>query len=317
MVRITDMTPSCLDAFSPTRGQLTALLDLLLSAGADFVEMPAQMYREIDPPSFNRLVLRIGSPDETADYPEVTRFICRISGMAAGPEVISEIQMNEVKELHLFSRYGMQNVRITGLDDLLCHDYEASFALIKKQFGGRIEFCPENSFYCATATAVEWILNGGTNIVTAFGGIGGKAPLEEVLLALRVIKKHKPGASYTMFPEITALLEEIMSVRFHDRKAVIGKRIFDVESGIHVDGILKRPGMYEPFMPELVGASRRFIVGKHSGRNSIRVKLREVGFDPARYDCDGMLGRVREESIKKHTSLTDEEFIELANRHRK
>ncbi len=148
-------------------------------------------------------------------------------------------------------------------------------------------------------------------------GNRGKDSLEEVLIALRVVKRHKPAASFAMLPQIAALMEDILSIRYPDRKAVIGMRFFDVESGINVVGILKKPSLYEPFMPELVGSSRKFVIGKHSGRNSMVVKIAELGLDPGKFDCPALLRAVREESIKKNTGLTDEEFFELIMRHRK
>jgi Isopropylmalate/homocitrate/citramalate synthases len=152
----------------------------------------------------------------------------------------------------------------------------------------------------------------GHGYCRSFGGLGGKAALEEVLLALRVIKRYRPGASYAMFPRLAALIEEITIRRFSGRKAVIGGKIFDVESGIHIDGILKKPEMYEPFLPELVGRGRRFFVGKHSGKKAVLIKLAELGLDPEDYDGSALLDEIRCLSTEKMSSLTDEELLNIA-----
>jgi homocitrate synthase NifV len=136
------------------------------------------------------------------------------------------------------------------------------------------------------------------------------------MLSLRVIRRHRPNASYDILPRIALLIEEITGVRYPDRKAVIGRTIFNVESGIHVDGILKKPQMYEPYLPELVGRHRRLIVGKHSGRKSIAAKLRELGYASADFDVAHLLSAVRAESVGTMTSLTDEEFKIIAERHK-
>lgn len=313
MLKITDMTLSCLEWFDPSADELTELYSQLLSLGVDFIEMPADVYDIIRPAPSNRVVLRISSQDEASGYPEIVRFICRRNGMVSGPSIVSEIQINDVKEINRLSQYGApQNVRLVGLDDILCHDYLSAFSTIKKQIKGRIEFCPENSYCCATASAVEWAACDGTDIVTSFGGLSGKAPLEEVLLALRFAIRYKPGASFAAFPQISELMEQITSRRFSDRKAVIGRRIFEVESGIHVDGILKKPQMYEPFLPELVGNSRKFVIGKHSGRKSVAAKLRELGYSADDFALARLLSEIRDESVKKQSSLTDDEFERLA-----
>lgn len=313
MLRLTDMTLSCISAYRPDAEQLKRLYSLLCSLGTDYIEMPAAAYEVICPENPQKIVLRLSSPGEASDYPEITRFVCRMNGMASSASVTREIQMNDVKEIgHLGQPDLPGNIRLIGLDDIFSHDYAAAFSKIISHVGVRIEFCPENAHFCATAAALEWAAAGGSDIVASFGGLGGKAALEEVLLSLRVTRRYRPTASYSVLPDIAALVEEMTGARFPDRKAVIGRTIFNVESGIHVDGILKKPLMYEPFPPELVGSLRRFIIGKHSGRKSVSAKLRELGYSSSRFDITRILSAVREVSIGKTASLTDAEFETIA-----
>ena len=318
MIRITDITLSCLAAFHPSPEQISRLYGLLVHIGSDAIEMPVSAYKAIQPTSSAKIVLRISSPLEIDDYPEINRFVIRQNGFEVSNNIMTELQINDIKELTFLGQNNVhKKVRLTGLDDVICHDYEKAFSKILKNLKGcRVEFCPENSVSCATAAAVEWLAAGGTDIAASFGGIGNKAALEEVLLALRVVRRYKPSATYDVFPEIAAVLEEIVSQCFDDRKAVIGRGIFEVESGIHVDGIMKKSKMYEPFLPELVGRSRKFVTGKHSGRKSISAKLSEMGLPPENFDIQKILGAVRKESIRKQTSLTDEEFIQIAQHYR-
>jgi homocitrate synthase NifV len=317
MIRITDMTLSCIEAFCPSARQLKDLYALLLSIGSDYIEMPAAVYDIIKPASADKILLRVSNPGQTADYPNLNRFICRKSGFVFSSVMTMEIQINDIKEINLLGQAEEPGpIRLVGLDDVLCHDFTSAFIKMQKRAKGHVEFCPENSYSCATAAAIEWIMSGGTDLAAAFGGIGGKAPLEEVLLALRVVKRHKPSASFAVLPQLAALMEEITGTRYSDRKAVIGRKIFDVESGIHIDGILKKPQMYEPFLPELVGGCRKLIVGKHSGRKSIGAKLQEMGYSAGDFDIAQILSDVRDESVIRESSLTDEEFYQIALYHR-
>lgn len=316
MIRITDITLSCIEAFSPSKEQLERLYALLVRIGPDAVEMPVSVYKTLKPPPGN-VILRLTAPAEAAAYPELGRFICRQTGYETAPSIMTELQVNDIKELTFLGQTDAPGgVRLAGLDDVLCHDYEKAFAKIRGSLKGRVEFCPEDGFSCATAAAVEWIEAGGTDVAASFGGIGGKAALEELLMALRVIRRYKPSASYDVFPEAAGVLEEIVSCRFSNRKAVIGRGIFDVESGIHIDGIMKKPKMYEPYFPELVGRCRRLVIGKHSGRKSIAAKLTEMGVPSGDFDISRILGIVRKESVSKRSSLTDEEFFKIAERYR-
>ncbi len=45
---------------------------------------------------------------------------------------------------------------------------------------------------------------------------------------------------------------------------------FAHESGIHVHGVLNNALTYEPISPELVGHSRRIVLGKHTGANAVK-----------------------------------------------
>ena len=317
MIRITDITFSYLEAFRPSKDLLEQLYALLVRIGPDAIEMPGWVYDCIRPSSPNHIVLRVPAPSEMADYPEINRFVCRQNGYDASGSVMTEIQMNDIKELTFLGRNNASShVRLVGLDDVLCHDYKKAFAKILNNAKDRVEFCPEDAFSCATAAAIEWINAGGTDLAVTFGGLGGKAALEEVLQALRVVRRHKPNASYDVLPETAAVVEEIVSRRFDDHKAVIGRGIFDVESGIHVDGIMKKPKMYEPFFPELVGRSRKLVIGKHSGKKSIAAKLAENGFLAGEFDISRILDVVRKESVSKRSSLTDDEFFGIAERYR-
>lgn len=67
-------------------------------------------------------------------------------------------------------------------------------------------------------------------------------------------------------------------------KAIVGANAFAHESGIHQDGMLKNRGTYEIMSPETIGLSRAesdvgVVLGKHSGRNALRTKLGQMGYE--------------------------------------
>jgi homocitrate synthase NifV len=108
---------------------------------------------------------------------------------------------------------------------------------LQENFCGEIEFCPNDHYGFATALASEWLVNsGGKSVVTSFGGIGGFAPTEEVLMVLRLAGLRKAGKTYDFFPEMAGLIQKITGNPTRSNKPIIGKGIFHVESGIHVDG---------------------------------------------------------------------------------
>jgi 2-isopropylmalate synthase len=95
------------------------------------------------------------------------------------------------------------------------------------------------------------------------------------------------------------LLTEITGARVAPNKAVVGANAFAHEAGIHQDGIIKNPLTYEIISPEAVGVpARSLVLGKHSGRNAVRMSLKELGYDPS----DDELA----ECYRRITALADE-----------
>ncbi len=313
MIRITDRTLSCLDDYDAAPRLLRALCELLLKLGTDFTEISVNAYRKIGSlPKQGKYILRVEDVIEAREYPGFDRYVCRRSGLVTPVEVVTEIQVNDINEIYLLKQYqNLASVRITGLDDILCHDYQSAFQQIRKNVTGKTEICPQNHYFCATAIAVEWILSGGKNIAASFAGIGDFAPLEEVLMALRLELRYKPNMDYSVYPQIKALFEQITGKKIPAHKPIIGSNIFDVEAGVHADGILKDPNIYEPFHPELVGDRRCLVLGKHSGKAAVIMKLNELGIKEDETDIPTILDAVRRKSIEKQCSLTDEDFIEL------
>lgn len=203
--------------------------------------------------------------------------------------------------------------RIYGYDNALCGDYRQTFLQLRKTFGDDVEFCPGNKYHCATALAVEWLMcgNGGC-VVTSFCGIDGGAATEEVIIALHINNMLDTNVTYNFLPEMTKLFCEITRKNIRANKSIIGKKIFHVESGVHVDGILKHPACYEPFPPELVGQSRKIILGKQSGTSSIRAKLSEHNIICNDEHVKQIIEQVKKSATEKNGVVTDREFVKIA-----
>ncbi len=92
---------------------------------------------------------------------------------------------------------------------------------------------------------------------------------------------------------------------------MVGKDIFTCETGIHVDGLLKNPLNYEPYEPSEVCLERKLLVGKKTGTNALRHKLKCLGIDAEDHLLKELLKIVKKESSRLKTSLTDEELLHL------
>ena len=312
MISITDITISALEKYNPSAEQLRCLVDLLISMGVDFIELTIPTYKKIGQLNPNgKYALRINSPSDADNYSEFGKFVCRRKESPRN-NIITEFQANDIREINMLSQYGnLQNVRIVGFDDIMNHDYIKAFSNLRKKVNGRIELCPENRYFCATAIAVEWILSGEKDIACSFAGVGSKAAFEEVIIALRLEKRHKPNLDFSNLPKLKSLVEEITGEKFSKNKAIIGDSIFDIESGIHANGISKDPKLYEPFAPELVGNKRKIIIGKHSGSTALALKMAELDLSIESLDTSMLLALVQKKSVECCSSITDEMFLEI------
>jgi homocitrate synthase NifV len=94
-------------------------------------------------------------------------------------------------------------------------------------------------------------------------------------------------------------------------KAIVGTNMFAHESGIHTDGTLKFPGTYEAFQPEEVGLERQIVIGKHSGKASIKAKFLEYGIELTEAQAENILAQVRATAVNLKRSLFDKEIMYL------
>lgn len=288
-------------------GDLRELYALLLRAGVSKIEVsPAVLEKlggAIDP---SVTVLRLDDPALRCRYPGLAGYI------ALGFDELFPDDARGVAEIA--RRGGAPVSRVCGLDALFPHDCAAVFEELLK-YSASLEFCPGDALGFASALAVEWIASGGRNVVTAFLGHGSLAATEEVIMAMRVTRRYRPGLDLSVLAELARVYGRAADCAIPPRKSVVGARIFSVESGIHVDGILKSPSNYEPFPPESVGMARAVTLGKHSGRSSVAYKLRERGLSFPPESVSLLLRDIRALSEEKSRGVTEDEFGALVEKH--
>jgi 2-isopropylmalate synthase len=156
----------------------------------------------------------------------------------------------------------------------------------------------------AVANSLAAVRAGVRQIECTINGIGeraGNAALEEIAVALAVRKESFGVTTGIKLDELfrsSRMLSEITGAAVAPNKAVVGANAFAHEAGIHQDGIIKNPLTYEIISPETVGVpSRSFVLGKHSGRNALKVSLRTLGYEPSEDELA--------ECYKRVTTLAD------------
>jgi 2-isopropylmalate synthase len=150
----------------------------------------------------------------------------------------------------------------------------------------------------AVANSIASLEGGARQVECTVNGIGeraGNASLEELVMALRVRGDALPFTSAVQAEQLypsSRLLTEITGVAVQPNKAIVGRNAFAHEAGIHQDGVIKNPLTYEIMTPQSVGVPEgRLVLGKHSGRHALAVRLRTLGFTLERRDLDRVYRR--------------------------
>ncbi len=188
-------------------------------------------------------------------------------------KIIFETDIKSNKNLELFNSCitkpseHIDIIRIKGIATFSRKYFERLLELKKLNPRINIDLCAGNKYYCATALSYEACKYGFYSIsgtFTGFGPLGGHTPIEELIMAVSVIDNIATGHDTKYFSQLAKLYEQVFGSPVSSFKPVIGNKIFECESGIHVDGITKDCKTYEPYPPEIVGLKRKFIRGKHS-----------------------------------------------------
>jgi 2-isopropylmalate synthase len=184
--------------------------------------------------------------------------------------------------------------RILNLPDTVGYTTPEEMAEIFRAVARHISAYPDvilsahchNDLGLAVANSLAAIAAGARQVECTINGIGeraGNASLEEIVVALHVRQVRFAAATNIALDKIystSRLLTSITGVSVPPNKAVVGANAFAHEAGIHQDGILKNPLTYEIIVPEKVGVpARRLVLGKHSGRNALRARLEELGYE--------------------------------------
>ena len=174
-----------------------------------------------------------------------------------------------------------------------------------------------NDLGLAVANSLAGVAGGARQIECTINGIGeraGNAALEEIVMAMRVRADKLPydsGVNAPMLARASKLVSAVTNFPVQYNKAIVGRNAFAHESGIHQDGMLKHNQTYEIMTPESVGVGKTSLVmGKHSGRNAFRTKLKELGYELGDNQLEDAFNRFKAlADRKKHVYDEDIEAI--------
>ena len=177
-----------------------------------------------------------------------------------------------------------------------------------------------NDLGLAVANSLSAVMNGARQVECTINGLGeraGNASLEEVVMAVRTRQDMfdcDTRLDTTQILAASRLVSGVTGFVVQPNKAIVGANAFAHESGIHQDGVLKNRETYEIMRAEDVGwNTNRMVLGKHSGRNAFRSRLKELGIElESEEDLNTAFMRFKELADKKH-EVFDEDIQALVS----
>lgn len=169
-----------------------------------------------------------------------------------------------------------------------------------------------NDFGMATANALTALSSGADFCDASLLGVGeraGIAALEE--LAAYMSTRRAGGYDLGEIARLARMVAGAADVDVPRNRPVIGRDVFSCESGLHVQAMLRDPGLFEPLDPCSVGATRVLAAGAKSGRGALDGILRRCGLTVPEGLRGEILRTARRTARKFGRPLSEHELREL------
>ncbi len=181
---------------------------------------------------------------------------------------------------------------------------------VREHTDARIDVHTHDDFGLASANALAGFEAGADQAQVSVNGIGERAGNVESVYGADT------GVETTGITELARTVEERSGIDTPANAPIVGANAFSHESGIHAAGVIENSATFEPgvMTPEMVGAEREFVLGKHTGTHSVAKRLREVGYEPTDDEVRTVTREVKEFGATDRR-ITDERLVAFADDH--
>ncbi|PKQ28492.1 MAG: citramalate synthase [Candidatus Anoxymicrobium japonicum] len=141
-----------------------------------------------------------------------------------------------------------------------------------------------NDCECAVASTLAAIHEGvkmAQGTINGYGERCGNANLCSVIgdLALKMDIDCLPRDRLAGLTDLAHYVSELANIHPDAHQPFVGMSAFAHKGGIHASGVKSESRTYEHIRPELVGNIQRIVVSELSGKSTITLKAKELGFD--------------------------------------
>ena len=141
------------------------------------------------------------------------------------------------------------------------------------------DFHAHNDYDLAVANSLAAVRAGVKGVHATINGLGeraGNAPIASVMAVLKDHLKISLNANEAKITRISKLVESFSGIRIPANKPIVGDNVFTQACGVHADGDSKNNLYYNDLLPERFGRTRKYALGKTSGKSNILKNLEEL-----------------------------------------
>tara|TARA_R110000868_G_scaffold348409_5_gene609512 strand:+ start:10314 stop:11837 length:1524 start_codon:yes stop_codon:yes gene_type:complete len=165
------------------------------------------------------------------------------------------------------------------------------------------DFHAHNDYDLGVANAMEALKAGADALHLTINGMGERAGNAPMASTVAVINDFMPsikiGVNEKVLYTVSKLVENFSGVMIPSNKPVIGANVFTQTAGIHADGDNKKNLYFSDLLPERFGRTRKYALGKSSGKANIQKNLQELGLQLNDNDLKKVTQRIIELGDKK------------------
>jgi homocitrate synthase NifV len=209
---------------------------------------------------------------------------------------------------------GADRLRLSDTVGILLPDEYAAIVRKVSALGLPTQCHTHNDFGLAVANTLAGLQAGASYFHVTVNAIGERAGMPDFASVVMLVQ-HRLGVDLGIDTSrligLSHLVAEACGVSTLPWQPVVGSNVFAHESGIHGKGMLADTRTFEPFSPDVVAGTRRYIAGKHSGKAVIKHLLSEAGVSVDDDYLDPCLSSVRQISMRRGNSLSSGELVSV------
>ncbi len=242
--------------------------------------------------------------------------------VSVSAEDIGRTNTNLLKKYAIaVEKAGADRLRLSDTIGILDYEqYGKKIKEIKKISNIDLQCHCHNDFGLAVANTIAGLKSGAKYFHVCINGIGERAGMPDIsqlVMILKEIYKINLNINTKKLIYTSKKIAKYTNTKIYPWLPIIGSNIFKHESGIHINGLINNTNTFEPFNPKIINKKRKFIIGKHSGRSTIKYFLKKKGIKTQKNILKKCLQLIKKKSEKKKKEINIKELCYLYKKSKK